>query len=125
MHFHRWKRRQVLTLLGGAAATWPMAAQAQQPAMPVIGFLDPRSPDALGDRLRAFRQGLKDAGFVEAENVAVEYRWAENRLDRLPALGADLVRRRVDVIVAPGGARGSICRQSDNEHDIDHLHCFR
>jgi len=69
----------------------------------VIGFLDPRSPEALADRLRGFRQGLKDTGFVEGENVAVEYRWAENRLDRLPALVADLVRRRVDVIAAPGG----------------------
>jgi putative tryptophan/tyrosine transport system substrate-binding protein len=103
MQFDRLKRREFMTLLGGAAA-WPLAARAQQLGqLPVIGFLDPRSPEALADRLRGFRQGLTDTGFVEGDNVAVEYRWAENRLDRLPALVADLVRRRVDVIAAPGG----------------------
>jgi putative tryptophan/tyrosine transport system substrate-binding protein len=74
--------------------------RAQQPAMPVVGFLDPRSPDAMTERLRGFRQGLKDSGYVEGENVAIEYRWAENQMDRLPALAADLVRRRVAVIAA-------------------------
>ena len=79
-----------------------MAARAQQPAMPVIGYLDSRSPDSVADRLRAFRQGLKDTGFVEGENVAIEYRWAEGQYDRLPELAAELVRRPVSAIVATG-----------------------
>jgi putative ABC transport system substrate-binding protein len=78
-------------------------ARAQQAAMPVVGLLDQRSPDALADRLRGFRQGLRDAGFVEGQNAAIEYRWAENQVDRLPELAADLVRRQVAVIVAPAG----------------------
>ena len=96
------RRRQFITLLGGAAA-WPIAAGAQQPTMPVVGFLDGRTPDGLTDRLRGFRRGLKDAGYVEGENVTVEYRWGENQADRLPALVAELVRRQVAVIVTSGG----------------------
>src|SRR5262245_61820080 len=91
------KRREFIALLGGATA-WPVAARAQPPAMPVIGFLETRSPEAITERLRAFRQGLKDTGYVEGENVAIEFRSAENQIDRLPELAAELVRRRVAVI---------------------------
>jgi ABC-type uncharacterized transport system substrate-binding protein len=97
------RRRDFITLIGGVAVSWPIAARAQQTATPVIGFIDPRSPDGMTERLRGFRQGLKDTGHVEGETVAIEYRWAEGQNDRLPALATDLVRRRVAVIVAGAG----------------------
>jgi putative ABC transport system substrate-binding protein len=105
------KRREVITVIGGAAA-WPLAARAQQPAVPVIGFLDPRSADTIPDRLRAFRQGLKDTGHVEGENVTIAYRFAENQTDRLPALAAELVRQQVAVIVTPGGGPSTLAAKT-------------
>ena len=94
------RRREFMTLLGGSAAAWPLGAQAQQPAMPLIGFLNPASADTFGGRLRAFREGLKDTGYVEGENVTTLYHWADNQTDRLSELSAELVRRKVAVITA-------------------------
>ena len=95
-------RRELLAALGGAAAAWPLTARAQQPTMPVIGFLEIRSPETIFERLRAFRQGLRETGYVEGENVTIDYRWAE-QAEQLPELAAQLVRRQVAVIVTAGG----------------------
>ena len=98
------RRRDFISLFGSAVATWPFAARAQQPVMPVVGFLNAASPGPLRQQIAAFREGLKDSDYVEGQNVAVEYRWAEGQYDRLPALVADLVRQQVSVIVSGGGA---------------------
>ena len=106
------RRRDFVKGIVGSAAAWPLSARAQQAAMPVVGLLDQRSPDELADRLRGFRQGLRDSGFVEGQNVVIEYRWAENNLDRLPDQVADLIHRQVAVIAATSGVSPALAAKT-------------
>jgi len=102
------KRREFIALLGGAVAAWPLAARAQQRSLLTIGFLDIRSPDAMADRLRGFRQGLAETGYLEGDNVTIVYRWAENKIDQVPELVADLVRRQVAVMLVSGSTSAAL-----------------
>src|SRR5437764_882175 len=112
MQFDQLKRRDFISLLGGAAAAWPIAARAQQPAMPVIAFISGRSADASARYVAAFRKGLNETGYVEGNNVVVEYNWLEGHYDRLPALLTDLIGHRVAVLTTPGSTPGAIAAKA-------------
>ena len=106
------RRREFITLVGGAAIEWPLAGRAQQAAMPVVGFVNIRSPEPSGRNATAFRKALNETGYVEGQNVMVEYHWLEGRYDRLPSLMADLVRRRVAVITTPGLSQAALAAKA-------------
>src|SRR3982075_623789 len=106
------RRREFITLLGGAASSWPLAVRAREPPLPIIGFLSSASADLYTIRLRAFHNGLKDQGYVVGQNVAIEYRWAEGQNNRLPVLATELVHRQVDVIAAGGGTPSAVAAKA-------------